>query len=428
MPRIKQIIIKHFKSIDNLSLDLGKLNVFIGTNGAGKSNILEAIGMLSVATKGDVQFPDLVSRGIRLSTPEVIRSSFKNEKRPATMTLSVKCDTFSYEANVHTMPNSDYVLTYSSESLHDKDGVIIAGRSNRSKGKQMTLRCQNKSTILKENDTDGNVLQRQKASSVIPVAIQFGDLGKDGETIRATIEALRKYAIFAPSTPVLRDLVADTSARPQLGIYGGGLAHTLSKFFKDKTLYKENFADIWQFMRNFSWLQSLGFATPKPELRSQYAGTGNIVAYFKDIYMRTNFNDLYAYDVSEGALYVLFVALLLTSPDSPKFFALDNVDSTLNPGMVKIMVNNIADFLEKHTDRQVILTTHNPTTLDAVDLFNPDHRLYVIERDIKGHTVARPIQVPEGVTREQWRDEFHGLRLSDIWLSGALGALPEENI
>lgn len=422
LANINQITIRHFKSIDNLTLDLGNLNVLIGTNGSGKSNILEAIGILSAAIKGEVQYSDLINRGIRLSTPEVMRSSFKNEKRPPSINLIAKGDKFSYEATIHTMPNREYIIEYSTESLRNSTN-LIAGISNRSKNRQMTLRTkqQKKLSIFP--------VQTERTSSIVPVALQLGDFGKDEAAVISALDALKKYAIYAPSTPVLRDFVLDTSSRQNLGIFGGGIAATLNKIFaKDKAEQKLLFDNIFRFIKGFSWLTTIGTATPRKELRSQFAGNSNVVAYFRDAFMKVNFNDLYAYDVSEGALYVLFVALLLVFPESPNIFALDNVDSTLNPGMVKITVKNIADYLKDNSHKQILLTTHNPTTLDAIDLFDPSHRLFVVERDLCGHTIARRIEIPEGVTRDQWQDEFKNMKLSDIWLSGALGALPSEDI
>lgn len=40
---IKRIKIQHFKSIEQVDLDIQNLQIFIGENSAGKSNILEAI-------------------------------------------------------------------------------------------------------------------------------------------------------------------------------------------------------------------------------------------------------------------------------------------------------------------------------------------------------------------------------------------------
>lgn len=42
---IRSVEIRNFKSIAWTSLSLGNVNVFVGANGSGKSNILEAIGM-----------------------------------------------------------------------------------------------------------------------------------------------------------------------------------------------------------------------------------------------------------------------------------------------------------------------------------------------------------------------------------------------
>ena len=46
---IQIIKIEGFKSILSMTLELARVNCFIGANGVGKSNILEAIGVLSAA-------------------------------------------------------------------------------------------------------------------------------------------------------------------------------------------------------------------------------------------------------------------------------------------------------------------------------------------------------------------------------------------
>ena len=46
---LKKLTVERFKSIRYATLDLGRINLFIGGNGAGKSNILEATGVLSAA-------------------------------------------------------------------------------------------------------------------------------------------------------------------------------------------------------------------------------------------------------------------------------------------------------------------------------------------------------------------------------------------
>lgn len=55
---IQTISIENYKSIQTLTLDLGRVTVLIGENGSGKSNILEAValGAASATDKLDDEF------------------------------------------------------------------------------------------------------------------------------------------------------------------------------------------------------------------------------------------------------------------------------------------------------------------------------------------------------------------------------------
>jgi AAA15 family ATPase/GTPase len=62
---IEKIKISNFKSIEELELDLGRVNVLIGENGCGKTNILEAIGFGSLGIKRKLDYELLFARRIR---------------------------------------------------------------------------------------------------------------------------------------------------------------------------------------------------------------------------------------------------------------------------------------------------------------------------------------------------------------------------
>lgn len=51
---LKELSVRTFKSLDDVTVDLGQVNVFIGANGSGKSNLLEALGVLAAAADGKV--------------------------------------------------------------------------------------------------------------------------------------------------------------------------------------------------------------------------------------------------------------------------------------------------------------------------------------------------------------------------------------
>ena len=73
---IKKLTIKNFKSITEMNLPLGILNVLIGANGSGKSNILEAIGMVAAYSEGEIDLNKLSQAGIRIARPDLMVNSF----------------------------------------------------------------------------------------------------------------------------------------------------------------------------------------------------------------------------------------------------------------------------------------------------------------------------------------------------------------
>src|SRR5713226_4297360 len=80
---LKSVKVQSFKSLENVEVELGRVNVFIGANGSGKSNLLEAIGVLGAAANGRVDDEALLRRGVRPGLPVLYKSSFRGS-RPST--------------------------------------------------------------------------------------------------------------------------------------------------------------------------------------------------------------------------------------------------------------------------------------------------------------------------------------------------------
>ena len=77
---IKEIAIRNFKSIVDLKLPLGRFNLFIGANGSGKSNILEAIAFGAAASSDKLDFEYFANRGIRVVEPQFMLPAFEDAK------------------------------------------------------------------------------------------------------------------------------------------------------------------------------------------------------------------------------------------------------------------------------------------------------------------------------------------------------------
>src|SRR6267378_906717 len=73
---ITRFSFESFKSLEKVEVEFGAVNVFVGANGSGKSNLLEAIGVLGAAAFGRVDDESLLRRGVRPGVPKLYKSSF----------------------------------------------------------------------------------------------------------------------------------------------------------------------------------------------------------------------------------------------------------------------------------------------------------------------------------------------------------------
>src|SRR5438552_1509318 len=86
---LRELQAERYKSLRSLTLRLGPLNVLIGANASGKSNILDALRFLAEALRGRDFLPPVAARGnlIHLAwkgeeaSEVVLRTSFKEGDR-----------------------------------------------------------------------------------------------------------------------------------------------------------------------------------------------------------------------------------------------------------------------------------------------------------------------------------------------------------
>jgi predicted ATPase len=144
------------------------------------------------------------------------------------------------------------------------------------------------------------------------------------------------------------------------------------------------------------------------------------VLKFTDRFMRKDRNGLTAYDASEGALYVLFAAVLCLARTAPRFFAIDNLDQALNPRLAARLVSRLGGWLKSsRKSRQLLFTAHNPAVLDGLDLGDDEVRLFVVERNSEGYSEVSRLNITDELRK--LNEEYP---LSRLWLMGHLGAVP----
>ena len=390
---LKKICFGNFKSLYNTSFEPGKINVFIGANGSGKSTILEAIGLLSAAMTDRVDAGSLQRKGVRLSTSELYTSAFKNIKlAKTTVDLSLEWEDtetrnrFRYDVHLTTPRDSEY-WKYHSEVLYQNEGKKW-DRSNASSDYM--------------NNSIGFFLIDDKPEL---------------QEARKIASDLSKYGIFQPSTAVLRGVIPDTNQMAPLGLNGGRLAEALQDLIEEKnedlmfgSLYMEDVLEM------IDWASDISINAPKKQNIHPNVPTTRQVIEFSDRFMKST-SKFTGYDASEGALYVLFMLCLAMHPQSPSVFAVDSFDHALNPRLAKKMIEVFCEQTIKN-NKHVFLTTHNPLVLDGLNLANDDIRLFAVGRDKNGFAQIQRIKVSQNLIDT-------GLPLSRLWIGGRLGGVPE---
>ena len=110
---ITEFNVENYKSIKKLSIKLGRINVLIGENGCGKSNILESLVLASAATQNKLDNEFLSSRGLRVTKPQLMRSAFEKNSISESIIFEFKSDEtespFKYKLSNDNLPYSKSV-------------------------------------------------------------------------------------------------------------------------------------------------------------------------------------------------------------------------------------------------------------------------------------------------------------------------------
>lgn len=393
---IDKIEIKSFKSIENLELELGQLNVFIGANGSGKSNLLEGIGVLSAAADGKVNDQTLLQRGVRPGVPKLYKSAFPNGKLPSHIAFSAHTAKSNYSVSLNN-PLTDPSPAW----LYKHELLMYRGEKLASRGPNMRTAA-NKEVGL--------------------AALKAVELKSTSDAL-AMLRRLQNYVIYSPTTPVLRGISPETQPREPVGLSGGGLPDAVHTILLNKKSDDRLKSICQSSLQLISWASSYGSAYSASMPLSPAASASSRVIRFKDRYMAEGRNILSGYDASEGALYVLFLAVLAGHPNAPTMLAVDNADHGLNPGLAMRLMAAFSEWIiaDHAIERQVLLTTHNPAVLDGLPLQDDRVRLFAVDRDNKGHTVVKRVVVTEKMMEMANR----GWTLSRMWTNKLIGGMPD---
>lgn len=380
---ITKTTIQNYKSIKKLSIDLGRVNVFIGANGSGKSNILEGVAMGAAAANRKLDNEFLALRGIRVSNPRLMRNAFDIEDTNEPIKVSFeKGDDF--EEYILSNNNENYAK-WQIESKAELNINEIISRINIDieEGRIKPIEVKDVPAFFEK-------LISEKLNSIQKV------------DLNSIAKELENFIIYSPENNELRKFEDESKIEP-LGIYGEGLFKLIKSMDKAELKALKSNLNMIDWFEDFSIQENLLSNERKIQLKDQY------------IDERISFFDQRS--ANEGFLFLLFYSSLLISKYTPKVFGIDNIDNALNPKLCKDLLKSFVK-LCRANDKQVLLTTHNPAILDGMNLNDPDQRLFVVFRNLEGVTKIKRID-------SQSFNAKGKVRLSEAFSRGYIGGLNE---
>ena len=362
MRTLEKLTIKNFKSIREQTLELGRLNVFIGANGAGKSNLIQVFRFLR-----EIAQQNLGNYSLTKGIDALLHFGRKNSRFMEFYVEFGEGD-LSNAYRVHLMPADDGTLVVSQETVyfHDrskwpspKDEYINLGSKESVLG---TVKIGIASYVKRDLDTYRTYHFHDTSDSA--AVKDSGDLN-DNRSLRAQAENLAAFLYW------MQQKQPDHFANVQDTI------RQIAPFFEEFRLAP--------------------LTLNENKIRLEWKEKGSD-AYFN------------AASLSDGTLRFMCLATLLLQPQLPALVLLDEPELGLHPAAVTLL----ADLLSSAATRtQVIVATQSVT---LVNQFEPDSVWAVDRQD--NQSVFRHLSQADMTA---WLDDYG---LGELWEKNILGARP----
>ena len=362
MRTLEKLTIKNFKSIREQSLALGRLNVFIGGNGAGKSNLIEAFRFLR----------EIVNQNLAGYTG--------------------------------TKGGADALLYFGRKRSPEMSFHLEFAEGGTTSSYLMRLRGTEEDTFLISEETElytkllGHPRTRITVSSFSKESKLRAAFDPFSMEALENLESYRVYHFHDTSdTAAVKatgDLEDNRVLRPQ--------ADNLAAFlYWMQQKQPDHFANIQDTLRQIApFFQELRLAPSKlneSKIRLEWKEKGSD-AYFN------------ASSFSDGTLRFLCLATLLLQPELPAIVLLDEPELGLHPAAVALL----ADLLSSAATRtQVIVATQSVT---LVNQFEPES-VWAVDR-VDQQSVFRHLSRQDMTA---WIDDYG---LGELWEKNILGARP----
>ena len=363
---ITELAISHYKSITDEVVKLDDVNVLIGKNGSGKSNIVDALSFLSDIATDDLDFAITKRHG-----SDSIRQWSKFKPYNITLAVKIKSDIGEgyYKIVLSSSRNSyrvlEEIIEWDGESTYSEDRYKTTLR--RYPGKPIEIESN-----YDQDDIDFDEVRNLKIDSHDALLSKkryvFHRLNWILGYVFSEIRSLSTFSIFpntirAPQS-VSRGTALETDGRNIASIIkqlGGDRRRKIVKSLKV----------VMPQLDNITIKSTAGYYVPVFLVR----GSGSEVHH-----------ELNMSQVSDGTLRILGILTALFQPNAPSKIVLEEPEQMIHPALLIVIRDAILEYLRSNEASQVFLTTHSSVLLDLFDV----NKVIAVEF-CKGSTKCGPV-------------------------------------
>jgi len=392
MLRLREIEIAGYRSFKQARVPLRSMNLLLGGNSAGKSNLLSVFTLLYEASEGRLQ--EYVAR--QGGASRLLRHGAKTTSR---IELRLHFDYQSEEAG----PPQD--LTYSLElTTREGDRLMVSKESMAGYApgtKPLTVELSGnewRSELALTNPARVVALAldlRPFAQQIVdPQPRPFADWAK---SIRQYLTTCRVYHINDTSPLARVRQTAEVADNRFVRQDGSNLpAMLFLLLIRHRAHYN----------RIVSTLQLIMPQLHDFILEPERLNPSSIQLRFRE---RGSDRDLYVSQLSDGMLRFACLATLLLQPELPPLLLIDEPELGLHPAAIELLCALLSSAAQK---TQVLVATQSVLMVDGQE--DPENIL-VTERDPSGATLARRL---DAAALQSWLQEYS---LGDLWLKNVPG-------
>jgi predicted ATPase len=387
-PALISLSARNFRSLRKVDLDLGPINVLVGPNAAGKSNVLDVLAFLGDASGSDLQ-PALERRG----GFERVRFRGKSNRRAVEISLEAQLTKFSSPS-----APDEYSLSFDVKRGGIERTEDFAFKRTQGKGRRIGLQ----GSRLEVEDEKQAPRRQEVDSSVLGLAL-IQRLGRDAgrDQVAELTDALESFRVFEVDVAAAR---RPTERKP--GERLASDASNLSSFLIDLAASD---ADVWEEFVSDARAVIPGLLDL--EFLPIGGASESVVVTLTESGLSGHTT---LQEASFGTIRALALLAVLYDPAPPRITCIEEIDHGLHP----YALDRIVDLLRVASGRtQFIIATHSPVFVNRLRA----DELIVCERDPETGASRIPAVSSEAVRRMEAQD---GLDLGELWFSGLLGGVP----